>query len=132
MLQKKYDRRQFMYRAGVCGLFGVATASGLTILGGCDAKEEAEKAAAQPHQAIQAARAIANPCEDLSALSSAAIATREEFDYESRSADGTELCRTCSYWRPSPRGDFCGTCTLMKGPIHPLGTCTSWEETEET
>ena len=129
MLKSNFTRRQFICKATGYGLAGIATTSGLWVLAGCDdAKKEASKAAAQPNQAIQAAREVANPCTDLSALSATEIAIRDDFEYVSRSADGTELCRTCTYWRPSPRGDFCGSCTLMKGPIHPLGTCDSWEE----
>jgi len=131
-LKSRYSRRQFVSKAGKWGFACVAATSGLTVLGGCDAEKEAEQAAAKPSQAIEAARAVANPCTDLAALSAAEIATRNDYSYLDRSADGTELCRTCTYWRPSPRGDFCGACTLMKGPIHPLGTCDSWEETEET
>jgi len=119
------SRRHFLKRMGLWSLAGVATATGLVACGG---KEEAEELAAKPSRAISAAEEAANPCQNLSEMSEAEIETRDTFDYEDRSEDGTELCRTCSYWRPSQRGDFCGGCTLVKGPIHPLGTCSSWEE----
>ena len=128
MSTNQYNRRHFIRQTGICGLAVVATASGLTILTGCNAKQEAEEVAATPHNAINAAQAVADPCNDLSSLTKGEIETRNAYDYESRSADGTELCRTCEFWQPSGSGELCGTCTLMNGPIHPLGTCNSWEE----
>jgi len=136
MLKRKYGRRQFMRRSGGYGLVFVAAASGLGFLNGCNGKQEAEpKVDAQPGQyksALEAAQEAADPCNDTSSLTDSALATRETFEYESRSADGTDLCRTCDFWRPSPTAGLCGTCTIVKGPVHPLGTCISWEEMSDT
>ncbi len=133
MLKTKYSRRYFLRQAGRIGLAGIAAAGGLAALTGCNGKQEAEKSSSEalPNQyksALDAAQEAAEPCNDTSSLSQAEIETREDLEYVSRSPDGTELCRDCAFWRPSPKGDLCGTCTLMEGPIHPLGTCITWEE----
>lgn len=132
MLKKQYDRRQFFRQAGFYGLAGVATISGLVIQSGCGAEEEAEKLAAQPHNAISAARAVADPCNDLSTLTKDQLVTRETFKYETKASDATKLCQSCNFWQPSTKGEPCGTCTLVKGPIHPLGSCMSWVEKIKT
>jgi len=142
MLKIEYGRRQFVQRAGGYGLACIATVSGLAALSGCNGKQEAEPAKTQSPEAqdppgqyksaIDAAREAADPCNDTSSLGQDALATREAFEYESQSADATELCRTCEFWGPAPAGDLCGTCTIVKGPIHPLGTCISWEEKSNT
>ncbi len=133
MLKIKYGRRRFLRQAGRYGLASLAAAGGLAILNGCNGKQEAEKPGSeelsnQYKSALDAAQEAADPCNNTLSLSQDELATRENFEYESRSSDGTDLCRTCDFWRPSSKGDLCGTCTLMKGPIHPLGTCISWEE----
>ncbi len=128
MSTTNFGRRRFIRQVGLCGLAGAATAGGLTVLSGCEGKEAAEKAAAQPHNAVKAAQEAADPCNDLSSLTQPELAVRETFEYEARSADGTDLCRTCEFWRPAADGGPCGTCTIVKGPVHPLGTCISWAE----
>ena len=129
-MEIKNNRRRFLKNAGSYSLVLAASASGLAILSGCSGKKE-DDPQALPNQfksALDLAQEAADPCNKTSELSEAALVTRENFEYESRSPDGTELCNTCDYWRPSQKDDLCGTCTIVKGPIHPLGTCVSWDE----
>jgi len=126
MSVEKMDRRQFMQQAGTLGLVGVAVAGGMSVLSGCGGDKKAEAPAAAGHDAIKAAHEAADPCNDLSGLSKAEVATRTTFKYKSSSEDPTKVCNTCNFWQPSADGALCGTCTLVKGPINPLATCMSW------
>lgn len=119
----KMNRREFVQRAGIFSLAGVAA----VVLPGC-VGDQAEELAAKPHNAIQAAKEAADPCNDLSQLSPGERNTRTTFKYEQRAKDPTKLCITCNFWIPDPRESLCGTCTLVKGPVHPKGSCMSWVE----
>jgi len=123
----RMNRRQFVKRAGVWGLAGVVA----VYLPGCG-KEEAEELAAKPHNAIQAAKEAADPCNDLSQLTPGEQTTRTTFKYEPVAKDPTKLCVTCNFWIPDPKGGLCGGCTLVKGPIHPKASCMSWVEKVRT
>jgi len=132
MLKNKYDRRQFMQQVGGYGIAGIAAIAGLTALSGCGGEKEAEKVAAKPHNAISAAKEAADPCNDVSTLTRDELATRTTFKYEAKATDATKPCDTCNFWEPAAEGDLCGGCTLVKGPIHPLGSCMSWVEKIKT
>ncbi len=132
MLKSKCDRREFLHRVGGMGLAGFAAVTGLTAQSGCGADKEAEKVAAKPHNAIESAKAVADPCNDLSTLTKDQMVTRTTFKYENKASDATKLCETCNFWLPATKGELCGTCTLVKGPIHPLGSCMSWVEKVKT
>ena len=123
----KMNRREFVQRAGVIGLAGAAA----VILPGCTG-EKAEELGAKPHGAVQAAREAADPCSDVSHLTPDETATRTTFKYEPLAKDPTKLCVTCNFWIPDPEGGPCGTCTLVKGPVHPKGSCMSWVEKIKT
>ena len=92
----------------------------------------AQEMADKPRRSIDAAREAADPCNDLSQLTPDARATRTTFKYQPRAKDPTKLCVTCNSWIPDPMGGLCGTCTMVKGPIHPKGGCGSWEEKVRT
>ncbi len=119
----KINRREFVQRAGIWGLAGVVA----VYLPGC-VGEQAEELGSQPHNAIQAAKEAADPCNDLSQLTPDERATRTNFKYQARAKDPTKLCVTCSFWVPDPKGGLCGACTLVKGPVHPKAGCMSWAE----
>ena len=123
----KMNRREFVQRAGIFSLAGVAA----VVLPGC-VGDQAEELAAKPHSAIQAAQEAADPCNDTSQLSPGELATRTTFKYEVRAKDPTKLCVTCNFWIPDPKEGLCGTCTLVKGPVHPKGSCMSWVEKVKT
>ncbi len=127
MSEKKVGRRQFIQQAGVYGLMGVATVGGLAAIAGCGGDKKAEAPAASVgHDAIKAAQEAADPCNDLSGLTPAELATRKTFKYQQTSEDPTKICNTCNFWQPAADAALCGACTLVKGPIHPLATCMSW------
>lgn len=65
-------------------------------------------------------------CDDPSQLSTADKQLRATLQYVDKSPQGeAKNCNNCEFFTSA--GDAaCGTCTLVKGPIHPLGYCTSW------
>jgi len=122
-----FKRRRFIRLTCVYGLAGVATVSGLGVLVGCNRKQESEELGAQPHDAISAAQAAADPCNDLTGLSATDLANRKTLEYEKRSTDPARCCQVCGSWQPDGSGGPCGVCTVVKGPVHPLGCCRSWQ-----
>jgi len=121
------NRRQFVRWAGYFGLTGLAAA----VFPGC-VGDQAQEMADKPRNAIDAAREAADPCNDLSQLSPEAAATRTTFKYQEFAKDPTKLCVHCNFWIMDPKGGLCGTCTLVKGPIHPKASCMSWVEKVRT
>lgn len=64
---------------------------------------------------------------DFTALSQSDIALRESLEYAETSPFGpAKNCLNCSYYL-APTENACGGCTLLRGAVHPLGYCTSWE-----
>ena len=64
-------------------------------------------------------------CTDETGLSDAEKSMRTTLQYSDVSADPSKTCDGCALYTQGPAGK-CGGCTLLKGPIHPKGTCTSW------
>lgn len=126
MFRTDLGRRDFMRQAGLYGLAGLATIGAAAVLGGCGSKEKAEEVGAAPGNAVKAAQEAADPCNDLTKLTDTELTTRATFKYVPRAADTAKICETCNFWQPAAAGEICGGCTLVKGPIHPLGGCMSW------
>lgn len=52
---------------------------------------------------------------------------RTTLEYVDQSVYGAvQDCRNCEFWIPVEEGQSCGGCTLIAGPISPLGWCTAW------
>lgn len=65
-------------------------------------------------------------CQDAGDLSEEDTRLRETLDYRDRSPHGeAKNCRNCAFFIDHGNQQ-CGRCTLVKGPIHPLGYCNSW------
>ena len=47
---------------------------------------------------------------------------RETMHYTDHSLDAAKLCNACQQYLPNTDAD-CGACKLLKGPIHPAGSC---------
>lgn len=55
------------------------------------------------------------------------ISFRQSLEYVELSPFGAAKdCRNCLSW-VAPQGAYCGACSLMRGQVHPLGYCTSWD-----
>ncbi|MEM9188315.1 MAG: high-potential iron-sulfur protein [Myxococcota bacterium] len=71
-------------------------------------------------------------CNDTSSLSRPDRQTRSTLKYVESSPHGVDRnCENCRYYEVRRAGE-CGACTLIRGPINPLGYCQSWVEVAET
>jgi hypothetical protein len=64
-------------------------------------------------------------CLDASALTPSELQIRNSLAYSDVSADPEKACVKCLHFLPGPEGS-CGTCRMIRGPIHPKGTCKSF------
>jgi hypothetical protein len=132
MAVERIDRRQFIRRAGLWCLAGAAaTGAGAVLSGitGCGSgQDQAEEIGGKPKEVIDSAARGVDPCDDVSMLSDAELAVRENFEYVPRSDVEGEYCNNCEFWTEPTGAGPCGGCTLMKGPINPKGHCISWAE----
>ena len=61
-------------------------------------------------------------CMDTTQLPAADTQARVAIKYVDRAADPSRCCDACQHWRAGD-SDSCGSCAVVRGPIHPLGTC---------
>ena len=65
-------------------------------------------------------------CSDISGISRKDLELRTSLNYVDRSPhEDTKTCSNCAFFVEGPK-NHCGNCTLVQGPIHPLGYCSSW------
>lgn len=64
-------------------------------------------------------------CTDESALSAADRTARHGAQYADRAPDASRACAQCSFFQAGA-AEQCGTCAVVRGPIHPQGTCQLW------
>ena len=117
-MSNKMDRKEFLQKLGLLGIVGISTSS---ILSSCGGTEDAAKAP----EAAPAAKA-ADPCSDYTGLTDIDIKTRENLKYMAKAEDPEKVCTKCNFWLEPKDGAPCGGCQLMKGPIHPGGSCISF------
>jgi hypothetical protein len=65
-------------------------------------------------------------CSDVTALSDAEKMARTALQYSDRSLLADKRCQLCNLYQPSSDPSQCGTCQVVKGPIHPKGYCTAF------
>jgi len=110
------------------GFLNVAAGSVTTLtvgylLAGCQPKEAASGGTEAP---AAPADAKAADCTDISALSDADKATRTGLQYADKSADPAKHCEKCALYTAPTTPGGCGGCSVVKGPIAPLGSCTAF------
>jgi hypothetical protein len=100
----KLGRREFFKNTGALGALGMAT----VVLGStaCGKKEPSK-------------------CDDVSSLNPADKKLRESQDYEDHTSHADQTCLGCTQYVAGAEGQ-CGTCKVIKGPIHPKGWCKLW------
>lgn len=65
-------------------------------------------------------------CDDVTGLTPAELAARSSNGYVANSPHGTaKQCINCNFGQ-NLTASSCGTCTVIKGSIHPLGYCDLW------
>lgn len=99
------SRRRFLERLGRWGTLGAAAT-----FAACGAD----------------ARTVSASCDDVSGLTEQERRTRESLQYVDASPIENKVCDNCEFWVATEPNTTCGSCQLVKGPIHPSGYCTSW------
>lgn len=64
-------------------------------------------------------------CNDTSGLSPADVTTRTSNGYVDHSQFSDKNCLNCQFYQAG-QPNQCGTCTVVRGPIHPEGYCNLW------
>ena len=64
-------------------------------------------------------------CSSTTGLTPADIQTRTALQYVDHAADPAKPCRSCRLFRSAGEA-ACGGCEVVKGPIHPGGSCSAW------
>ncbi len=103
MSENKIGRRDAMKRTlKVLGAVAVAP----TVLAACGGEEELS-------------------CTDTTGLSPAEQSTRQAQAYVDHSPHPDKNCLNCNFYEAA-QANQCGSCTVIKGPIHPEGYCNLW------
>ena len=122
MNTKDISRRDFIQRLSLFGVAGV----GASMLAACGGGEQQAPAAETPAEE-PATAAEGFTCTDTSGLTEQELTMRNEtFMYVDTSTEEGKTCDNCALYVAAAEGQQCGTCTIIKGPIHPDGYCTSW------
>lgn len=105
MREDKCSRRSALKVLGVVPLLtGVAGGA----LAGCGKKTEPDS------------------CMDVGALSEPEKMARSALQYTDRSPQPDKHCQICNLFQAPSDPSQCGTCQIVKGPIHPKGYCTAF------
>ena len=107
----KLSRRAFLERAA---LLGAAAVAGPALLAACNSGGGGGEGGGG-----------GLTCTDTTGLTDAEIQMRTSLNYVDASATDGQNCQNCSLYTAGAEGE-CGGCTLLKGPIHPEGWCSSW------
>jgi hypothetical protein len=97
-----YSRRQVLTGS-------VSTGLGLVVLGAAACKSEPPPLT----------------CMDVSGLKDEEKSQRTLLKYVDTSTDPAKVCLGCAQFKAAA-ANSCGTCILVKGPIHPKGGCSVW------
>jgi len=62
-------------------------------------------------------------CTESHGLSPDDAQARKTLGYAEPATDAARTCAACQQFVPAPDGETCGACKVLKGPIHPHGTC---------
>jgi len=62
-------------------------------------------------------------CWDTGQLPQADVQARRAVEYVDLAPDPARACDACQHWQSGAREDECGACAVVRGQIHPLGTC---------
>jgi hypothetical protein len=67
-------------------------------------------------------------CTDTTGLTPDELAARTALGYVDTSTEAGKLCNTCQQYVAAPDPKSCGSCKVMKGPVHPKGYCKAWAQ----
>lgn len=64
-------------------------------------------------------------CQNTSGLTPAELSTRQSQAYTDDSPHADKRCNNCRFFQAG-QPNACGTCQVIRGPIHPEGYCNLW------
>lgn len=109
MRDDKVSRRSVLRLLGSTPALAAIGASGLSVgIAGCGKKTEPDS------------------CSDVGALSEPEKMARSALQYSDKSPFPDKRCQICNLFQAPPSPDQCGSCQIVKGPIHPKGYCTGF------
>jgi hypothetical protein len=103
----KLSRRGMLRVLGAVPMLGVA-AGATGLVAACGKKSEPDS------------------CNDVGALGDAEKAARSALQYSDASPQPGKRCELCTLFQASSDPAVCGSCQVVKGPIHPKGYCTAF------
>jgi hypothetical protein len=62
-------------------------------------------------------------CAESAGLAPDEQSARATLAYVEPAADKARACASCQQFVPAPSDGACGACKVLKGPVHPNGTC---------
>ena len=62
-------------------------------------------------------------CVEVAGLAPEDTSARTTLAYVEPAADKTRTCANCQQFVAPPDDGSCGSCKVLKGPVHPYGTC---------
>ena len=62
-------------------------------------------------------------CAEAAGLAPDEASARTTLAYAEPAPDRTRTCASCQQFVPAPNDGACGSCKVLKGPVHPDGTC---------
>ncbi len=65
-------------------------------------------------------------CGDVSGLTEDEAALRKTMGYSDLAPSADKRCVTCRHYVAASSQSSCGSCKLLKGPIHPNGYCQAY------
>ena len=98
MTRAGLTRREWLRGAGI----------GLVVLGAASCKRNAT---------------LPSSCTDTTGLTNADIQARSALAYADSSPEPGKDCSGCQQFIAAPDEGKCGSCKLLKGPVHPKGYC---------
>jgi hypothetical protein len=122
-MKKDISRKKFMQIIG----YGLASVGSFSFLIRCGGKG---KGSAQKLNNDKNSETTSDPCGDLTGLTGPEIEVRKNFDYVSQTPYPDKRCNNCKLWIAPKKGEVCGGCKIIKGPINPDGHCTAWVPAE--
>ncbi|MDE2731017.1 MAG: high-potential iron-sulfur protein [Bacteroidota bacterium] len=109
------SRRKFVQQLSLLGVLGAGGA--MTGCGGGGGSSEGGGATDAE---------VGFSCMDTTGLEETDIAMRNTLMYTDQSETEGQTCDNCQLYVIAEAGSNCGTCTTVKGPIHPDGWCSIW------
>jgi hypothetical protein len=71
-------------------------------------------------------KALPASCQDTTGLAAPELEARKALAYADQAANPDHTCERCQQYLEPPDSGGCGGCKILRGPIHPNGTCRAF------